>query len=354
MQLDAMMSGYGLRQVQTAAAAMEAAGFDGIWFTEGGRTAYLSCTAAALATSRLTIGTAVAVAFPRSPMVTAQVAWELADATEGRFVLGLGTQVRAHIERRYSSAYDHPGPRLREYTLALRAIWAAFQGDAPLDHRGEFYNFTMLGETWTGGRISHPDIPIYLAAVQPWMLRMCGEVADGLHVHPFHSRLYLDDIVVPQLAAGAEGAGRSPADVALCVPVQTIVADTPEERARLRETARFRTAFYGSTRSYSSVFDVHGHHGLADRLHALQRAGDHRGMASCITDDMLDHYAIECSWDELADRLVERYQGVAARLVMYYAGTGWREDPSVLERWAEVIGAFRAKVGRSDVSGVTL
>ena len=354
MQLDAMLSGVNLRQAQAAAAGMEAAGFDGLWFTEGGRTAYLGCTAAALATSRITIGTAVAVAFPRSPMITAQIAWELADVSGGRFVLGLGTQVKAHIERRYSSAYEHPGPRLRDYALAVRDIWAAFQGDAPLNHHGDFYDFDLLGDTWTGGPIDHPSIPVYLAAVRPWMLHMCGEIADGVHVHPFHSRRYLDEMVVPHVADGAEAAGRSIDDISLCVPVQTIVADTDAERAQLREQARFRTAFYGSTRSYAPVFEVHGHHGLADRLHALQRAGDVKGMASCITDDMLEHYAIECTWDELADRLIDRYDGVAARLVMYYAGTGWRADPGVLDRWAEVVRAFRGRLGRSDVSAVTL
>jgi probable F420-dependent oxidoreductase len=339
MLLDAMISGVGLRDAQAFASDAEANAFGGLWFTEGGRTAYLGCTAAALATSAITIGTGVAVAFPRSPMITAKVAWELADATDGRFVLGLGTQVKAHIERRYSSTYDHPGPRLREYTLAVRAIWRAFQGTEPLHFEGDFYRFDLLGASWTGGPIEHPDIPIYLAGVRPWMLRMVGEVGDGLHVHPFHSRRYLGEVVVPEVAVGAQGVGRDPSSVALVCPVLTIVGDTEAERDRWRQRARFQIAFYGSTRTYANVFEVHGWHGVSERLHALQRAGDTAAMAATITDEMLDVYAVEATWDELADKLIARYHGVADRVVAYFSGSGWREDRSTIERWREVADA---------------
>jgi probable F420-dependent oxidoreductase len=211
----------------------EQAGFDGIWFTEGGRTAVPLVHCGGLATTNITIGTGVAVAFPRSPMVTAQVAWELADVTDGRFVLGLGTQVRAHIERplfvgvratRSASARLHP---IRARDLA------AFQGDEKLDYRGEFYNFTMLGDTWTGGPIAHPDIPIYAAAVRPWMLRMCGEVADGVHVHPFHSRRYIDEVVRTSVD---EGAMRRPA-VRLDHTRRARHVDCRRQRGRARPVA---------------------------------------------------------------------------------------------------------------------
>src|SRR6478735_6158674 len=166
MKIDAMVSGANLRDVQRLAPLFEQAGFDGIWFTEGGRTAYLSCAAAALATEKITIGTAIAVAFPRSPMVTAQAAWELADATDGRFVLGLGTQVRAHIERRYSAPFSHPGSRMREYVQAVRAIYAAFRGDEKLQFDGEFYSFSLLPSMWSPGPMDQPDPPIYVAGVR--------------------------------------------------------------------------------------------------------------------------------------------------------------------------------------------
>jgi probable F420-dependent oxidoreductase len=346
MKIDAMVSGANLRDVQRLAPMFEQAGFDGIWFTEGGRTAYLSCAAAALATTSITIGTGVAVAFPRSPMVTAQAAWELADVTDGRFILGLGTQVRAHIERRYSSAYDKPGPRLRDYILSVRAIWRAFQGDEKLDHRGEFYNFTMLGDTWTGGPIAHPDIPLYAAAVRPWMLRMCGEVADGVHVHPFHSRRYLDEVVRPSVADGAQRAGRPLASITLAVPVMSIVGDDADELDRWRERARMQTAFYGSTRTYRGVFEVHGWDGTSERLYESQRAGDVAAMRAAITDEMLAVYAVESSWAELADAVIDRYHGAADRVVMYFAGTSVRADPAVIDRWATVTDVFHSRVRR--------
>ena len=192
-----MTGGGNLRYVQELARNVKRVGFSGLIFTETGRTAYLGCTAAGLAVEDLHIGTGVAVAFPRSPMITAKVAWELADLTRGRFDLGLGTQVRAHVERRYSSAFEHPGPRMRDYILALRAIFKAFQGTEKLNYEGEFYRHTLLPANWTPGPIDHPDVPLSVAAVGPWMLRMAGEVADGVHVHPFHSRTYLDQVVVP-------------------------------------------------------------------------------------------------------------------------------------------------------------
>jgi probable F420-dependent oxidoreductase len=346
MRIDAMNAGGNLHDAQRFARDVEAAGLDGLWVTEGGRTPYLQLAADALATNRITLGTAVAVAFPRSPFVTASTAWELADATHGRFILGLGTQVKAHIERRYSSPYTSPGPRLRDYVLAVRACWRAFDSGEPLVHDGEFYPMSIgkLG-AWTGGPNAHPDIPIYLAGVRPWMLRMIGEVADGIHVHPFHSRRYLDDVIRPNIDLGIETAGREADAVSYVVPVMTVVGDTEAERSRLRDFARFQIAFYGSTRTYSQVFEVHGYDGLSDHLHQLQRAGDMKGMAAAISDEMLETYAIESSWDELPDRLIDRYRGVADRLVMYALGNSWRHDEAVMARWADVAKTFHTKAG---------
>jgi probable F420-dependent oxidoreductase len=344
MQIDAMNAGGRLEDAQRFACDVEAAGLDGLWVTEGGRTPYLQCAADGLVTNRITIGTAVAVAFPRSPFVTASTAWELADATDGRFVLGLGTQVKAHVERRYSAPFSPPGPRLRDYVLAVRACWRAFQTGEPLQHDGEFYPLTIgrLG-AWTGGPNEHPDIPIYLAGVRPWMLRMIGEVADGIHVHPFHSRRYLDEVIRPNIGEGLARAGRPDDAVRYVVPVMTIVSDDDDERQRLRDFARFQIAFYGSTRTYSEVFDLHGWEGMSARLHELQRAGDMAGMAAAVTDEMLETYAIECDWDELADRLLDRYVGAADRVVMYSLGNMWRQDPVVMSRWAEVAAAVHER-----------
>jgi probable F420-dependent oxidoreductase len=341
MKIDAFSAGIELHAAGERARAFARAGFDTLWLAETGRTAYLNCAAATLAAPELEIGTAVAVAFPRSPMVTAQSAWELAEASHGRFILGLGTQVKAHIERRFSTVYDHPGPRLREYVRALRAIFRAFSGQAPLNFKGDFYSFSLLG-IWTPGPMAHPDIPIYLAAVRPWMLRAAGEVADGVHVHPFHSRRYLDEVIRPNVAAGAEKAGRRAADVKLACPVFTIVGDTEEEREEWRRRARIQIAFYGSTPAYAGVFELHGWGNTAKRLHQLQRAGDIQGMANAISEEMLDVYAVTCTWDELPRRLVEKYGGVADRLIFYFAHESWEKGPETMERWRDAIARTRA------------
>jgi probable F420-dependent oxidoreductase len=331
-----MAAGQTLRGMQRAAAATERAGFDGLWLTEGGRTAYTAATAAALATESVTVGTGIAVAFARSPMVTASAAWELAEATGGRFVLGLGTQVRAHVERRYSAEFDRPGPRLREYVGALRAIWAAFRGEERLRFKGDFYQFTLMTPEWTpGGSIADP--PIYLAGINPWMLRMIGEVADGLHVHPLHSVRYVEEVVRPQLAEGGAGA-----DFALVCPVMTATGDTEEQIAAERDKLRLRLAFYGSTPGYAKVFETHGWDDLQPRLNRLFAAKDRAGMAAAISDEVLDTLTVSAPWDGLARAMMDRYRGVATRVVAYSAVSTWREDTDAVERWTEVAADFHA------------
>ena len=336
MEFDLMSAGADLRELQARARRAEEVGFSGRVLTEASRTAYLGAAAIALATERLEVGTGIAVAFPRSPMVTAGCAWELAEASAGRFHLGLGTQVRAHVERRYSAEFAPPGPRMRDYIIAVRAIFRAFQGLERLDHHGPFYELTLLPSAWSPGPIEHPDIPIYVAAVGPWMLRMAGEVADGIHVHPLHSRTYLDKTLLPAVAEGAAKGGRDPGDVRLVVPVFTVVGDTEAEREPLRAMARSQIAFYGSTRNYAHQFDLLGFEGTSARLNERLKAGDTEGMAALITDDMLDHFAVTATWDDLAGRLVERYAGVAHRLVMYFAEPMCRRDPELWERWGQV------------------
>jgi probable F420-dependent oxidoreductase len=339
VKIDTIAMGRPLAQVSDLTSEVEDCGFDGLWFTEGGRSAYTGCTAAALRATDLDIGTAVALAFPRSPMVTAQLAWELAETTHGRFVLGLGTQVKAHIERRYSATYDHPGARLREYVLALRAIFRAFQGTEPLSFQGDFWSFDLLPRTWSPGPIDVPDVPVYVAAVRPWSARMAGEVADGIHVHPFHSVRYLEEVVIPAAREGTEKAGRPADAVQFVCPVMAVIGETESELVKARDETRLRIAFYGSTRTYSGVFDLHGFEGTSERLHALQREGDLAGMAKTITDEMLDVYSLTASWDTLADALVTKYAGLADRVVMYDATGGWSYGERTLERWRDVTAA---------------
>jgi probable F420-dependent oxidoreductase len=317
MKVDVMTGGRPLREVQELAAHTAAAGFSGLVVTEAGRTAYLSCAAAALAAPGLDLATGVAVAFPRSPMVTAATAWELAETSGGRFRLGLGTQVRAHVERRYGAHFDPPGPRLEDYVRAVKACFAAFRGE-PLDFEGRFTRLSLLPRTWSPGPLAVADPAVDVAAVGPWMLRMAGRVADGVHVHPLNTVTYLDSMVLPLVAEGRAEAVRPQGDVQVLVPCFTVVGDTEEERRHWRELSRNQIAFYGSTPNYSFVFEQIGFPDTTPRVRERQKAGDLAGMAAVITDEILDHFVVTATWDGLADALVARYSGRADRVVLYY------------------------------------
>lgn len=335
VRVDLMTFPRPLREMGDFARDVEAAGFNGLLFTEGGRTAYLSAAVSAVAAPSLELSTGVAVAFPRSPMVTAQVAWELQEATRGHFRLGLGTQVKTHAVRRYASAFEPPGPRMRDYVLAVKAAFAAFRG-VPLDHHGPFYELTFMSPQWSPGPIPTSDPKVDIAAVNPWMLRMAGEVADGVHIHPIGHPGYLRDTALPRLAEGALAAHRDLADLALIVPVMTIVGDDEAERAADRSHLRAMLAFYGSTPNYAFIWDEAGFEGTTARIRERQKANDPAGMAAQITDDHLRVFTTESTWDGLADALIDRYGGLASRLVLYNAATAHATDPERFRRYGEV------------------
>jgi probable F420-dependent oxidoreductase len=322
-------------QLQETARLVEQAGFSGLWVPEGAQPVFEMCTAAALGTPSLRLGTSVAVAFARSPMLAAQAAWMLSQAIEGRFVLGLGTQVRAHVERRYSAPFSSPGPRMREYVEAVRAIFAGFRG-APLRFDGRFYSFSLLPPTWSPGPIDYADPPIYAAGVRPWMCRMVGEVADGMLVHPLSTPAYIDAVVIPAIEDGLQAGDRAATDVALVCPVMTAVSDDEEVRAGQRESIRARIAFYGSTPGYGVVFDASGWPGVGEELHRLQRAGDLEAMKRAITDEILDAIAITSTWADFPTKLVERFAGRADEIVCYSVVEQWRDETDPLGRWQDV------------------
>lgn len=331
MRVDVMTTPEPLGRIGALAARVRAAGFAGLLFTETGRTAYLNAAVASQAAPGLELSTGVAVAFPRSPFVTAATAWELQEATGGTFRLGLGTQVRTHVVRRYGMPFDRPGPRLRDYVLAVKACFSAFR-TGTLNHHGEFYRLDFITPQWSAGPIDAPDPKVDVAAVNPWMLRMAGQVADGVHVHPLGEPGYLARHVLPNIAEGAAKAGRSPSEVAVIVPAMTIVGDSDEERHNERELVRASMAFYGSTPNYAFIWDEAGFEGTTARIREKQKAGDVAGMAAQISDDHIAAFATEATWDGLADALTEKYAATADRIVLYNA----RSDLQRLERYGEV------------------
>lgn len=299
----------------------EALGYDALWTSETQHDPFLPLALAAEHTSRITLGTAIAVAFARSPMSLASQAWDLQKMSGGRFILGLGTQVKAHIERRFGMVWDHPAPRLREYVLAIRAIWRAWQTGEPLNFRGEFFKLTLMSPFFNPGPIERPGIPIYIAGVNDQLCKVAGEVCDGFHVHPFHTPKYIAEFILPNIEVGLSKGGRSRKDITLASSVFVIVGDTPEERARARALARQQISFYASTPTYHPVFELHGWKPAAEALTALAARGKWTEMPALVTDDMLATFAAEGTWAEMPGLLRQRYGGLLDRL-MYYLDEG--------------------------------
>lgn len=324
------------------ARTVEAAGFSGMMFTETGQTPWMSMAAAAAAAPSLSFMTGIAVAFPVSPMIAASLAWELAGNTGGRFRLGLGSQVKAHVERRYGVEFDPPGPRMRDYLLAVKNCLAAFRGDTALDHEGPYYSLSLLPAMWRPPRHDHGDICVDVSAVGPWMTRMAGEVADGVHVHPLHSQRYLEQRLIPAVTEGAGRAGRSLGDVDLLIPVFIVPGDSHEERSALADRARMQLAFYGSTKNYAFQFDDLGWEGTSALLNDRLKAGDLAGMSAAITDEMLDAFAVVGRWDDIADLVVRRYGGLAERIISYLTLDDVAQHPDHLARWGEIARALRS------------
>ncbi|WP_029215209.1 TIGR03617 family F420-dependent LLM class oxidoreductase [Kallotenue papyrolyticum] len=339
MQLDVGLpvEGDHLATIREVARAAEALGFAGLWTSETKHDAFLPLVLAAEHTQRLALGTAVAIAFGRSPMVTAQIAWDLQRFSNGRLLLGLGTQVKAHIERRFSMPWDAPVARLRDYIQALRAIWHSFQNDAPLEYRGPYYQHTLLTPFFNPGPIEHPQIPIYIAGVNTGLARLAGELCQGFHVHPFHSPQYVREVVLPAIQAGAAAQGRAAAAVTLAASVFVITGRTAEQRHAQREAIRRQIAFYASTPSYRVVLEVHGWAEAGERLSRLAATKRWGEMPALITDEMLAAYAVEGEPDAIGALVRQRYQGLIERVAFYLPFTPGVDDAF----WRGVIDALR-------------
>jgi probable F420-dependent oxidoreductase len=326
-----------------AAARAEAEGIDGLWTVESDHDPYLPLALAAGATRRVVLGTAISVAFPRSPMIHAMTTWDLHRMAPGRVVLGLGTQVKGHNERRFSVAFDRPAARLREMVLAIRAIWRCWQEGGPLAFRGEFYTHTLMTPFFNPGPVEGaPPPPIYLAAVNPGMIRVTGEVGDGLHLHPLTSTQTLDRFTLPRLREAAAAAGRETGSIVLVAPAMLATGRTHAEVDAARERLRGQIGFYGSTRTYRPLLEVHDRAALADRLHELSVNGRWDELAGSVDDELVDAFTIAATWDELPEAMVRRYAGRVHRVVPY-----GRLDPDA--PWGEIAAAVRAGAERVEV-----
>ena len=314
--------------------AARQAGFDGITFGETYGDALLACAAAGQGGPGLDVGTEVLIAFPRNPMITANAAWQIQDLSGGRFFLGLGSQVKGHIERRFSTEWSSPGPWLRDYVTALKDIWRSFESGDPLDHHSEHYDFSLLPPLFRPPPLDGPPPSVHLAAVNPYNARVAAEVADGIKVHRFHTLQYLQEVLVPSSQKGLSlrppGSGRG-FDVCVMVFVATGATEA-EVRERVDEI-RTNIAFYGSTRTYGRVLTESGYGSLIDPLHELSLQGGWDAMPGLVPDELVYEMAVVGTYDQVAGQLYERYEGLADRISV----GGWQWSPARIEGWKAIL-----------------
>ena len=311
-----------------ADAVREAAelGYDGFFSTETKHDPFLPLALAGAQGLDIDLGTAIAVAFPRSPMVTAMVSWDLARMSGGRFLLGLGTQIKPHITRRFSVEWGQPTARLRDYILSMKAIWDTWQNSTKLRYDGEFYQFSLRAPFFDPGPIAHPDIPVFIAGVGPHLSSLAGEVCDGFHVHPFHTTKYLDEVVLPNIQRGAESNGRSLGDVELVAPVFIMTGTNDAEIEQAMGAVRQQISFYASTPSYRPVLDASGWE-FGDEVHAMSKRGQWAEMADVVPDEAVLEVGVAAPVDKLGAAMKERYGDRIQRFGFYTTGSVLQTDP---------------------------
>ncbi|MEQ8748323.1 MAG: TIGR03617 family F420-dependent LLM class oxidoreductase [Amphiplicatus sp.] len=300
-----------------AAAAAEAGGFDSVVALENAHGPIPPLAVAALATNRVRLGTAVAIAFPRSPTVTAHFAWDLHKASGGRFYLGLGSQVKGHNERRYGIVWTPPAPRMRDYIGAVRAVWRAWETGEPLDYRSDAYTLTLTTPNFSPKPTGLPRIPISMSAVGPAMLRTAGEVADGVRLHPFSTRRYLEETSLPRIQVGLDRAGRSRSEIEVISGAFVATGKDDAAVAKMREYVRFRIAFYCSTRAYWDVLRLHGLEELGERLRPYPAANRWDEMAALISDETMELFAVVGRHDEIVQKVGAKYAGLVDTLSLF-------------------------------------
>lgn len=319
-----------------AAKRAELVGYDGFWVPETSHDPFLPLALAAEHTERITLGTGIAVAFARNPMNLAVVANDLQTMSQGRFILGLGSQIKPHIEKRFSMTWSHPAPRMRELILAMRAIWASWSDGSRLAFRGEYYRHTLMTPMFDPGPNPFGSPKVFLAAVGEVMTEVAGEVADGLLAHGFTTERYLREVSIPAFQRGLARGGRDRADVQISYPGMVVTGTNQEEFAAAATAVKRQLAFYGSTPAYRPVLELHGWGDLQPELNTLSKRGEWAKMAELIDDDVLNTFAVVGELDDIPGKILARFGDLVDRFSFY---APYRVEP---ERWAEVLAKFKA------------
>lgn len=335
MKVDVQIAYATLADIPDLAKAAERLDLDGLWFPEIAHDPFLGAAIAAEHTHRVSIGTSVAIAFTRSPTLLAYLGWDLAAFSGGRFVLGLGTQVKAHIVRRFGMSWEPPAPRLKDAVRAIRAVWQSWRTRAPLNYQGRYYRLNLMTPFFSPPPIS-VSIPIVTAGVNPPLCRAAGEVADGFQVHPLHTPAYLRDVTLPAIRHGQERSNRTGEPFEVGVSVFTVSGEASDEIARTKADVKRSIAFYASTPSYRGVLAYHGWQEVGERLSALAARGAWTEMPNLISDEMLETIAVVAPMEEVGTRIHERYAGLADRVGFYEPFT-----PTAAKRWTALMRAVR-------------
>ncbi|HUI86223.1 MAG TPA: TIGR03617 family F420-dependent LLM class oxidoreductase [Nitrososphaerales archaeon] len=334
MKIDAEIMTGDLTEIPTLASKAGAYGFDCFWANETKHDPFVQLSLASTSARSMSLGSSIALAFTRSPTTIAYAAWDLQNVTGGRFILGLGSQVKGHIERRFGLKWESPGPKMREVVLALRSIWNCWQKGEKMDFHGRFFSIDLMTPFFNPGPISKPEIPIFIAGVNRGMYRLAGEVAQGLHVHPLHTVGYLRDFMIPELSKGLATSKRSRRDFSVAASVFAAVGDDESQIRNVKEAYRSQIAFYASTRTYRALMEFHGWGDVCDRLHELSMRGAWDKMGGEISDEMMDEFVVEGTWSEIGERIKKKYGDTIDRARLYLPFDG---SPS----WKAVADGFR-------------
>ena len=334
MKIDTGLHGE-LSDAAEVARRAEAAGYDGLFGAEIAHDPFLPLALAAQATSRIELGTGIAVAFARNPMTLAVIGHDLQRLSKGRFVLGLGSQIKPHITKRFSMPWSSPAARMREFILATRAIWNTWDTGEKLAFRGEFYKHTLMTPMFDPGPNVYGPPPIHLAAVGPGMTAVAAEVADGLVAHAFTTASYFRAVTLPAVERGLAASGRARTEFTISMPLFVVTGPDEQTLTASARPARMQLAFYGSTPAYRPVLEHHGWGDLNDELNRLSKRGEWQQMGDAITDEVLDAFAIVAEPDKIAPELAVRYGGLLDRVQFFADGTNHAV-------WAPVLDAIRA------------
>ena len=343
MKFDATLLTYSLDDIAKTTESVNQLGFDGLWVAETTTDPFMALTLAAEHSDSMNLGTGIAVTFPRSPATLAYIGWNLAQFSKGRFIMGLGTQVRAHNERRFGVKWEKPVKKMRETIIAMRAIWHCWQNGTKLDVQGEFFNLNLMSPFFNPGPHDYPDVPIYIAAVNKLMLRLAGEQCDGVLLHAIHSPTYINDFALPHIEAGMAKTGRTRENFTITTAVFAVPTDDPKEAQMAEAFVKQQISFYLSTPAYRIITEIHGWEETAFKLSKMARNGEWKDMPALINDDILDTLAISGKWAELPNIVHERYGDTLNRISYYLPFVPGQNDAG----WQDSINEFKQLRGDS-------